>query len=69
MGGFGRRGLVKAAAAAPVAAAVEADAAPEKLNFTTSADHVRAFIKLNASLDSTTVFHTYTGTLEAVSGH
>ncbi len=62
-----RRSVIAAAAAAPAAAAVSAPAAtPPQLEFRSPEAHVRAFIKLLASLDAATVFHMYKGTLEAL---
>ncbi|MDE0681044.1 MAG: hypothetical protein OXI11_12700 [Gammaproteobacteria bacterium] len=45
-----------------------ADAAspPPRLEFPTTASHVRAFIKILASLEDDTIFHMYKGTMEAV---
>ena len=64
----------RAALATAGAAATEffvptrADAASPlpKLEFPTPASHVRAFIKILASLEDDTIFHMYKGTLEAV---
>jgi hypothetical protein len=67
-----RRNILAAACTAPAAVAVSkaapADAAspPPPLEFPTPEAHVRAFIKLLASLEAETVFHTYEGTLEAL---
>jgi hypothetical protein len=63
-----RRTALASAAAAPVVAAGAAAVAtpPQLLKFATPADHVRAFLKLNVSLETETVFYTYTGTLEAM---
>ncbi len=63
-----RRKILAAASAAPVALTMgEAGAAAAKpISFSTPAEHVRAFLKLNASLENKTIFHTYTGTLEAL---
>lgn len=36
------------------------------LTYTTPAEHVRAFLKLHASLETETVYYTYIGTLEAM---
>ena len=63
-----RRNILAAtgpAAMASTGAAAEA-AAPTPLTFATTADHVRAFLKLHVSLNAETVYHLYVGTLEAV---
>ena len=39
---------------------------PPQLEFPTTESHVRAFIKILASLEDDTIFHIYKGTLEAV---
>lgn len=67
-----RRTVLAAGAAAPAAVAAcdaafaDAAAPPPQLEFRSPEDHVRAFIKLLASLEAETVFHMYKGTLEAL---
>lgn len=68
-----RRNILAAAATVPAALAVReaqaqapADSPPPLLSYTTPADHVRAFLKLHASLETETVYYTYAGTLEAL---
>ena len=61
-----RRSVLAAATAIPAAAVADTTSPPPHLDFRSSAEHVRAFIKLLASLEAATVFHTYKGTLEAL---
>lgn len=63
-----RRQALAAAGAVSLASAQSASAANalQTLNFDTPEDHVRAFIKILASLEPATVFHMYKGTLEAL---
>jgi hypothetical protein len=65
-----RNVLASAGAATTGLAAAEssgtAQAAAGPLTFDTPADHIRAFLKLHLSLASETIYHTYTGTLEAM---
>ncbi len=66
-----RRNVLASAGAATMGlAAAEssgtAQAAAGPLTFDTPADHIRAFLKLHLSLASETIYHTYTGTLEAM---
>jgi len=44
----------------------DAASPPPQLEFPTTESHVRAFIKILASLEDDTIFHLYKGTLEAV---
>jgi len=62
-----RRSVLAAAAAAPAAVTVsDAASTLPQLEFRSTEAHVRAFIKLLASLDAETIFHMYKGTLEAL---
>lgn len=64
-----RRNLLAATGAAPVAFAASqarSQSQPPMLTFATTADHVRAFLKLHVSLKAETVYHFYIGTLEAM---
>lgn len=67
-----RRNALATATAVPAALAVagaapsQAASPPEPLIFTTPEEHVRAFIKILASLEDATVFHMYKGTMEAL---
>ena len=62
-----RRSVLTAAAAVPAAVAASDAAAPlPQLDFQSPEMHVRAFIKLLASLEAETIFHMYKGTLEAL---
>lgn len=65
MSDVSRRKVLAAAGAAPIVMSGGVEAAPQALSFNTPAEHVRAFLKLHASLESGTIYHTYTGTLEA----
>ena len=68
-----RRTMLATAGALPVALAAtesHAESAPPLLTYSTPAEHVRAFLKLHASLATETVYYTYAGTLEAmIPGH
>lgn len=64
-----RRTVLASAAAVPAAMAVgdvRADSTPPLLTYSTPAEHVRAFLKLHASLETETVYYNYVGTLEAM---
>lgn len=67
-----RRTVLASAAASPAllatrdARAQTQDADLPLLTYTTPAEHVRAFLKLHASLETETVYYTYAGTLEAM---
>ena len=62
-----RRSVLAAAAAAPAAVTVsDAASTLPQLEFRSPGAHVRAFIKLLASLEAQTIFHMYKGTLEAL---
>jgi hypothetical protein len=64
-----RRAILATAGAAPAILAAgesQAESALPLLTYTTPAEHVRAFLKLHASLETETIYYNYVGTLEAM---